>query len=83
MLIPKNILEQGEKPQWQGKINDVDIEVYYDDVISKSSTMNHYAVFSEKGFHGWVCFGFTLLEIIAASKLEPCDYAFAAQTLDN
>ena len=39
MLIPKNIIDQGEKPQWKGKIKDVDIEVYYDDVISKSSKL--------------------------------------------
>ena len=81
LLIPKNIYEQGDMPQWIGKVNGDDVEIYYDDDMSSDSPTNVYAVFSDKGFHGWLEFGFVMQEILKILKSEPTDYKFAHDEL--
>jgi hypothetical protein len=74
LLLPKQIFEQGDNPQWTGEVENNPVEIYYDDDISGRSAENQYAVFSDKGFHGWLGLGFSMTEILGAVKSEPSDY---------
>lgn len=74
LIIPQNIYEQGDMPQWEGEVEGNKVEVFYDDDISGVSSQNQYAVFSSKGFHGWLSLGFTMSEILMMVKKEVEDY---------
>jgi len=74
LIIPKQIWEQGDNPQWSGVIDTMPVEVFYDDDISGGSSENQYAVFSSKGFHGWLSLGFTMSEIQITVRNAPIDY---------
>ncbi len=74
IIIPKKIFEQGDNPQWFGTVEDTYVEIYYDDSKSVRSPINMYAVFSGKGFHGWLEFGYTMPEVIHVSKTKVKEY---------
>lgn len=79
--LPLNIVEDTLKnkrdAQWRGKIGDTTVEIYYDDKISERAGENQYAVFTEKGFLGWLPLGFTQADIqsmVEKYKDNPSDY---------
>jgi len=63
--------------QWKGTVHGELIEIYYDDKASQTSNVNLYAVFSQKGFLGFLELGFAYPEIesfIKKYKYNPTDY---------
>jgi hypothetical protein len=74
MQIPESILKSNEKPKWIGNIEGEEVHVYYDENASKFSESTLYAVFSSKGFHGWVEKEYSNIELIWMATNFPIDY---------
>ncbi len=69
ITLPKSF--QKENPQ-EIKIGENDsVVVLYDDRASRVSSTNQYAVFTKKGFHGWMDLGFTQSELMFMANREP------------
>ncbi len=72
ITLPKSFQKENsqEIKIWYGKNNSV-VLVLYDDRASRVSSTNQYAVFTKKGFHGWMDLGFTQSELMFMANREP------------
>jgi hypothetical protein len=70
-MIHKNLMRD---KQHEGVIKGVEFEVYYDDNKSSKSDVNQYAVFTDKGFMGWLPLGFTNSDLYDLVKSEVKKY---------
>lgn len=64
MNIPNTILKNKIQPHWCGRINEEDVEIHFDEEMSKLNSSNIYAVFSELGFHGWMEEGYDKFQVL-------------------
>lgn len=69
LILPESLRK--ESPQYTGEHDGSMVVVVYDDKASTNSEVNEYAVFSKKGFHGWLGLGYTMSELLFALSIEP------------
>lgn len=62
LILPKSL--QKEHSHYTGEHNGSFVVVIYDEEASGVSSNNLYAVFSKKGFHGWLNLGWSKADLI-------------------
>lgn len=80
--VPEKFFKQGDL-QFLQKVKGTDVEIYYDDYVSARNPENMYALFTEKGFHGWLKNDFTMTEINFVVSQSPLDYEKEKETKED